>query len=209
MVYAHIISFLNSIYKKLCTWLNDKENYREQTTHENHLILKIVGFQFINSYLSLFYIAFYLQDVPLLKAQLFAIFISKQMTGNIKESIIPYIQANAKQMKIIDKSKKEQLIESNLNKEWKQVLEKLQHYATSFMSNKVNLSQGDKDVNVEFNKFDFGVEEQDGLMQPEVESLMTPHPDTFDDYLEMVRIRKYCRIFKLVHSAYYIYLEDF
>ena len=113
MIYANIIDALNTFYKKLCTWLNDKENYREYTAHENHLILKIVAFQFINSYLSLFYIAFYLQDVPLLKAQLFALFISKQMTGNIKESIIPYIQANFKQMRIIDRVNREKEEENN------------------------------------------------------------------------------------------------
>ena len=96
MVYANVIGVLNSAYKSLCTWLNDKENYREQSSHENHLILKIVLFQFINSYLSLFYIAFYLQDTSLLQAQLFALFISKQMTGNLKESIIPYIQLNTR-----------------------------------------------------------------------------------------------------------------
>ena len=44
------------------------ENYREQSTHENNLIIKIVLFQFINSYLSLFYIAFYLRDIELLQA---------------------------------------------------------------------------------------------------------------------------------------------
>lgn len=89
MVYANIISGLNSFYKRICIWLNDnggflnilffksklntkmqfiEENYREQSTHENHLIFKIVSFQFINSYLSLFYIAFYLRDAQLLQA---------------------------------------------------------------------------------------------------------------------------------------------
>lgn len=68
LIYANIISGLNSFYKRICTWLNDRENYREQSTHENHLIAKIVSFQFINSYLSLFYIAFYLRDVQLLQA---------------------------------------------------------------------------------------------------------------------------------------------
>ncbi len=40
--YANIISALNDIYKSICVWLNDKENYREESTHENHLIFKIV-----------------------------------------------------------------------------------------------------------------------------------------------------------------------
>jgi len=194
MVYAHIIGALNSFYKNLCTWLNDKENYREQITHENHLILKIVGFQFINSYLSLFYIAFYLQDVPLLKAQLFALFISKQLTGNLKESIIPYIQANVKQMKIIDRLNKEKNSSSlEINKNWSQVLEKLQHYASSYLRTKVNLLDEDKTVDVEFIKVACD-EPDETLSQPEVESLMASHPDTFDDYLEMVNKKRHSKL---------------
>ena len=40
--YANIISALNDIYKSICVWLNNKENYREELTHENNLIFKIV-----------------------------------------------------------------------------------------------------------------------------------------------------------------------
>ena len=42
IIYANVISGLNEFYKSLCVWLNDKENYREESTHENHLIFKIV-----------------------------------------------------------------------------------------------------------------------------------------------------------------------
>ncbi len=43
MVYANVIGALNSFYKMICYWLNDKENYREQLTHENNLIIKIIS----------------------------------------------------------------------------------------------------------------------------------------------------------------------
>lgn len=185
MLYANIIGGLNTVYKRLCTWLNDKENYREQTSHENNLIIKIVMFQFINSYLSLFYIAFYLRDVPLLQSQLFAIFISKQLTGNIKESIIPYIRANMNQMKIIDKSKMEKMNNSEANpkgQNWKQILEKLRHYSTSYAKSQVSVEHGLS--NAEF--IETESTEKDGISQPEIESIMATYPDTFDDYLEMV-----------------------
>jgi anoctamin-8 len=42
MIYAKLISGLNEFYKSICVWLNEKENYREELTHENHLIAKIV-----------------------------------------------------------------------------------------------------------------------------------------------------------------------
>lgn len=43
------------------------ENYRLQSKYENHLIGKVALFQFVNSFLSLFYIAFYLRDQDKLK----------------------------------------------------------------------------------------------------------------------------------------------
>lgn len=43
------------------------ENYRLQSKYENHLIAKVSLFQFVNSFLSLFYIAFYLRDQEKLK----------------------------------------------------------------------------------------------------------------------------------------------
>ncbi|VEN36991.1 unnamed protein product [Callosobruchus maculatus] len=48
-------------------------------------------FQFVNSFLSLFYIAFYLQDQARLKEQLAALLIARQVIGNLKESALPYM----------------------------------------------------------------------------------------------------------------------
>ncbi|GLG96980.1 Anoctamin [Gryllus bimaculatus] len=48
-------------------------------------------FQFVNSFLSLFYIAFYLQDQEKLKEQLAALLIARQVIGNLKESALPYL----------------------------------------------------------------------------------------------------------------------
>ena len=74
-------------------------------------------FQFVNSFLALFYTAFYLQDIDKLKevilhttyvnnrlfiAALFllqllaALLITRQVMGNIKESLIPYVKKNIK-----------------------------------------------------------------------------------------------------------------
>eukprot|EP00322_Chrysochromulina_rotalis_P026772 CAMPEP_0115874298 /NCGR_PEP_ID=MMETSP0287-20121206/24462_1 /TAXON_ID=412157 /ORGANISM="Chrysochromulina rotalis, Strain UIO044" /LENGTH=1141 /DNA_ID=CAMNT_0003329431 /DNA_START=17 /DNA_END=3442 /DNA_ORIENTATION=- len=49
---------MNGFYVKLATALNDLENYRTETEYQDQLILKVVVFQFINSYISLLYIAF-------------------------------------------------------------------------------------------------------------------------------------------------------
>lgn len=47
-------------------------------------------FQFVNSFLSLFYIAFYLRDQEKLKEQLAGLLISRQIIGNLRESALPY-----------------------------------------------------------------------------------------------------------------------
>ncbi|CAG9766242.1 unnamed protein product [Ceutorhynchus assimilis] len=88
---AVVISLMDEAYFKIAIWLNDKENYRLETKYENHLIGKVALFQFVNSFLSLFYIAFYLQDQARLKEQLAALLISRQVIGNLKESVLPYV----------------------------------------------------------------------------------------------------------------------
>ncbi|XP_075216238.1 anoctamin 8 white walker [Lycorma delicatula] len=85
------ITLLDEAYYKVACWLNDKENYRLDTKYENHLIGKVALFQFVNSFLSLFYIAFYLQDQEKLKEQLAALLIARQVIGNVKESALPYL----------------------------------------------------------------------------------------------------------------------
>ncbi|XP_064619768.1 anoctamin-8-like isoform X2 [Lineus longissimus] len=88
---ALTIGILDDMYKKIAYWLNDSENYREDRSYENHLIIKLVCFQFVNSFLSLFYIAFYLGDMNRLKEQLAALLITRQVVGNFKEALLPYI----------------------------------------------------------------------------------------------------------------------
>ncbi|CAN8005287.1 unnamed protein product, partial [Ixodes hexagonus] len=88
---ALIINVLDTVYYRIALWLNDKENYRLDEDYENQLIIKIAVFQFINSFLSLFYIAFYLRDMDKLQEQLAALLITRQVVGNIKESVIPFL----------------------------------------------------------------------------------------------------------------------
>jgi hypothetical protein len=52
------IQIFNFIYSKLAVKLTDLENHRTQSEYESSLILKTYGFQFVNSFNTLFYIAF-------------------------------------------------------------------------------------------------------------------------------------------------------
>jgi len=66
IVYAVSVLVLNAIYRPLAVALNHWENHRLQSAHDNYLITKLVVFNFANCFMSLFYTAFYLQDMELL-----------------------------------------------------------------------------------------------------------------------------------------------
>lgn len=58
VINAVFISVTNGLYARLARKLNDWENHRTETQYEDSLIIKTFLFQAINSYISLFYIAF-------------------------------------------------------------------------------------------------------------------------------------------------------
>jgi len=54
-----VIVVMNKVFQYLSGFLNEWENHRTQTEWENALIVKTFFFQFLNSYTTLFYIAFF------------------------------------------------------------------------------------------------------------------------------------------------------
>ncbi|XP_066504262.1 anoctamin-8 [Hoplias malabaricus] len=88
---AITVTACDEVYKKIACWLNDMENYRLQSAYEKNLIIKMVLFQFVNSYLSLFYIGFYLKDMERLKEMLATLLIIRQFLQNLKEVLQPYL----------------------------------------------------------------------------------------------------------------------
>ncbi len=58
------IMLFNLVYQNMAIRLTDQENHRTDTEYENALILKVFVFQFINSYASLFFLAFVAQQLP-------------------------------------------------------------------------------------------------------------------------------------------------
>ena len=63
-----------------------------QTQYEFNLIWKLLLFNFINSFASLFYIAFWLQDLDLLRSTLAALLIINQLIDQFPETIVPFIR---------------------------------------------------------------------------------------------------------------------
>lgn len=92
VVYASLIYGLNHLYGKLAVLMNDWENHRVPSSYNNHLIVKLVLFYSVNSFLSLFYIAFYLQDMLMLKQHLATLLITQQLIQQVQESVFPYMK---------------------------------------------------------------------------------------------------------------------
>ena len=139
--------------------------------------------RFMNSRIAVF-VWIYLNNF-FLQQQLFAIFITRQLTGNIKESLIPYINISWKQIKIIDKTKNSNLALEK-NQDLIKNLAKLRQYSINYR----NFKQGHKTFTSQENKSKESSLENlssenslENISQPEVESLMPEYPDTFDDYL--------------------------
>lgn len=112
MVNAAFITFMNIVYKKVAVWLTGFENHRTDTQFEDALILKVFLFQFVNSYISLFYIAFLKpyrvtifgvqadecrnSCLDELSTQLLSLVVIMQFVNNGKELLMPVILGKAK-----------------------------------------------------------------------------------------------------------------
>ncbi|XP_020511208.2 anoctamin-8 isoform X1 [Labrus bergylta] len=86
---AITVTACDEVYRKIACWLNDMENYRLQSAYEKNLIIKMVLFQFVNSYLSLFYIGFYLKDMERLKEMLLVLSLLRSLQRQVRVNVLP------------------------------------------------------------------------------------------------------------------------
>ena len=91
VVYAILVSVMNIQYRKVIRILNHYENHRTQSSHDNHMIIKLISFEFCNNFGSIFYVAFWLQDFGLLKYQIMIMLIVYQVLDNLQEVLIPLL----------------------------------------------------------------------------------------------------------------------
>ncbi|XP_026944121.1 anoctamin-10 isoform X4 [Sagmatias obliquidens] len=67
IIYAIVIEIMNRLYRYAAEFLTSWENHRLESAYQNHLILKVLVFNFLNCFASLFYVAFVLRDMKLLR----------------------------------------------------------------------------------------------------------------------------------------------
>ncbi|XP_005152912.1 anoctamin-10 isoform X2 [Melopsittacus undulatus] len=90
IIYAVVIEIMNRIYRYAAEFLTSWENHRLESSYQNHLILKVLVFNFLNCFASLFYIAFVLFDMHLLRQSLATLLITSQILNQLAESLLPY-----------------------------------------------------------------------------------------------------------------------
>mmetsp|Transcript_45427 Transcript_45427/g.102897 ORF Transcript_45427/g.102897 Transcript_45427/m.102897 type:complete len:753 (+) Transcript_45427:113-2371(+) len=56
---AVFVETTNALLTLLAKWLTSRENHRTQSEHEMHMLAKVMGLKFINSYFVLYYVAFF------------------------------------------------------------------------------------------------------------------------------------------------------
>ncbi|GFR93884.1 anoctamin [Elysia marginata] len=106
IVYAIVIGILNTIYRTIAAKLNKYENHRLQSSYENHLIVKLILFEFVNSFMCLFYVAFYLQDTTLLKTFLGTTLVTQQIVGQVGEAMVPFFFVKRRQTQLKQAAKR-------------------------------------------------------------------------------------------------------
>jgi anoctamin-10/anoctamin-7 len=95
------IQVMNFTYNFIVTELTNRENHRTETDYEDSMITKLFVFQFVNSYASFFYLAFFAQYfgaecgddgcMTVLALNLAIVYGSRLVTGNLTELFIPYL----------------------------------------------------------------------------------------------------------------------
>ncbi|KAI4893379.1 hypothetical protein NFI96_022497 [Prochilodus magdalenae] len=89
----HIIytNMLGNSYRNVAQRLTEWENHREESSFQNHLTTKVLVFTFFNNFAVLFHIAFFREDLNLLRKRLSSLLILSQAVNQFTEVLVPYI----------------------------------------------------------------------------------------------------------------------
>uniref|UniRef100_A0A665WNJ9 Anoctamin n=1 Tax=Echeneis naucrates TaxID=173247 RepID=A0A665WNJ9_ECHNA len=111
IIYAVVIEIMNLIYRYAAEFLTEWENHRLESSYQNHLVLKVLVFNFFNCFASLFYIAFVMQDMVLLRQSLATLLITSQILNQFMEACLPYWLQRRRNKKMINRVRKRRTLE--------------------------------------------------------------------------------------------------
>eukprot|EP00736_Rhodelphis_marinus_P007211 Rmarinus@m.17409 len=158
------IPAFNVVYKMAALRITELENHRSQMDFDDAVTMKVFAFQFVNSYSTLFFTAFWTQSLPRLSTQLMTILITGQIINNCTELLAPKLLS--KYYKILalmtgkedehEKSKNEEkdkiqkLREAQANSKTFIEFETKKAKLESFKPNYVNLSEDYLEMIIQF-----------------------------------------------------------
>ncbi|KAB5571538.1 hypothetical protein PHYPO_G00226070 [Pangasianodon hypophthalmus] len=89
----HIVytNMLGNAYRTVALKLTEWENHREESAFQNHHTTKVLVFTFFNNFAVLFHIAFFKQDLHLLRKRLSSLLILSQVVNQFTEVVVPYV----------------------------------------------------------------------------------------------------------------------
>ncbi|KAG7272244.1 hypothetical protein CRUP_001522, partial [Coryphaenoides rupestris] len=106
VIYAVVIEAMNLVYRYAAEFLTGWENHRLESSYQNHLVLKVLVFNFFNCFASLFYIAFVMQDMVLLRQSLATLLITSQILNQVMEAFLPYWLQRRRNKKMMRRARK-------------------------------------------------------------------------------------------------------
>uniref|UniRef100_A0AAF5DLF7 Anoctamin n=1 Tax=Strongyloides stercoralis TaxID=6248 RepID=A0AAF5DLF7_STRER len=183
----------DKLYRYLAVWLNDFENHRTDDDYEQSLIFKIVIFQSVSAFSSLFYIAFYLKDMKRLQETLGTLLVTRQLTQNFAEITVPYI---IKKFRFCQLAYNQASNEKNKNKLLKHVESIKMLWENKNLDNEKRDNNSSNDLKIlksstfvsqrlPIPEFKVQQEEKYLITDSEIQSLMSAYERPLDDYLEM------------------------
>ncbi|XP_030753800.1 anoctamin-10 [Sitophilus oryzae] len=176
VVYSLLVTIVSAYFRDFATYLTEWENHRTQSQFERHRVTKLVLFEFVNQFLSLFYIAFIMKDISMLRSQLKTMLIISQGANHFQEVFMPLT------MNYYYSSKTEKLKQkARRSSEAGQAQEKAVERSFPLL----NIPQLPVD--------------DPRISQAENEGNMEEYQDTFDDYLELYIQFGYVFLFSSVY----------
>uniref|UniRef100_A0A0K2TG51 Anoctamin n=1 Tax=Lepeophtheirus salmonis TaxID=72036 RepID=A0A0K2TG51_LEPSM len=89
ILYSVLIMIFNRYYLHMAHYMTEWENHRTQEQFEKWVVYKLIIFESVNTFLSLFYITFVLGDLKVLKKQVFSMLLTSQIFTQTLETVLP------------------------------------------------------------------------------------------------------------------------
>uniref|UniRef100_A0A8D8RF30 Anoctamin n=1 Tax=Cacopsylla melanoneura TaxID=428564 RepID=A0A8D8RF30_9HEMI len=187
ILYAALVYIMNMYYRELANYLTEWENHRTQSQFDRYRITKLVLFEFVNNFMSLFYVAFYIQDLDMLRTQLAVLLTIYQLINNLQESILPLILQythNKVTLSSITKRISSDKIPLLKNIQGEELRQRRREREETKTEREVEIPLLDS--------------EDSRIVQTKRESQLDPYEGTYDDYLELFIQFGYVYLFSAV-----------